>query len=377
MKDWLKRWQEVLAPEDSFDGIDLSASNPTLCEFAYLHQIHGMQAYPTLNYTPDPIGPMALRQKIIHTFSDLYKSNLPTDLILTCNTSESYSALFHVFAKPGEALLCPKPGYPLLDDIAKLHYLQTYHYPCVRNATTHNWEIDLAGLAQAQRESGAKIMTLVSPHNPLGFSLQAPQAAQLQTWAQKHLDVIIIDEVFAGYEASPGLINWQDWKIPVVRLNGLSKWAGLPHIKCGWMVLDGCQKNRPQLQQILSFVTDTYLNASPLVWQWVHHHIDDLTLCFKEIQKRVTDNRAMLIPWANQHNWNVLSAPGGWNMVLKMPYHLKDWWFIELEEKHDLRVMPGEFFGLEDPETLVVSLILPEKTLRTGLETLHQFLRHS
>ena len=81
---------------------------------------------------------------------------------------------------------------------------------------------------------------LVNPNNPTGSFLKQAELAELTTLCRDHLLAIISDEVFSDYilDQDPLLVRslTEVTEIPTFCLSGLSKVAGLPQLKLGWIV---------------------------------------------------------------------------------------------------------------------------------------------
>src|SRR5438045_3588379 len=100
--------------------LDLTESNPTRCAFEYLKNgwLEALQNPDNLNYRPDPQGLQAAREAVCDYYAG-HKIKLdPGQIFLTAGTSEAYGYLFRLLADAGDAILVPKPGYPLLGYLA-------------------------------------------------------------------------------------------------------------------------------------------------------------------------------------------------------------------------------------------------------------------
>jgi alanine-synthesizing transaminase len=81
---------------------------------------------------------------------------------------------------------------------------------------------------------------LVNPNNPTGSFLKQSELGPLIALAREHNLAIISDEVFSDYALHPGpnLVHSLTGITDVLTfcLSGLSKVAGLPQVKLGWIV---------------------------------------------------------------------------------------------------------------------------------------------
>src|SRR4051812_1506281 len=112
-------WHEktsALARENEIHGgssLDLTVSNPTNVGLNFPAGVLDALANPAgMTYQPDPLGLVRARQAI----SEYYRGQVrPDQIVLTASTSEAYSWLFKLLCDPGDAVLVPRPSYPLFD----------------------------------------------------------------------------------------------------------------------------------------------------------------------------------------------------------------------------------------------------------------------
>ncbi len=106
-------------PADSL--LDLTQSNPTLCGFDYPPDLLKPFASPSgLKYEPHPFGRPEAREAVADYLTSSGRTVRTENILLTASTSEAYSYLFKLLADPGDSLLVPTPGYPLLDHLVQL-----------------------------------------------------------------------------------------------------------------------------------------------------------------------------------------------------------------------------------------------------------------
>ena len=108
--------------------LDLTASNPTTCGFAYPErEILSALADPRgLVYRPESKGILDARQAVADYyvgragFSGPHRPIDPENILLASGTSESYSHIFRLLCEPGDEILAPAPSYPLFEFLADL-----------------------------------------------------------------------------------------------------------------------------------------------------------------------------------------------------------------------------------------------------------------
>ena len=319
--------------------LDLTESNPTRVGLVYPEgEILTAFARPEmLTYEPDPCGLPLARAAVNADF-------------LTASTSESYSWLFKLLCDPGDEILVPRSSYPLFEFLAGLEGVRVKQYP-LRYA--EGWFVDFQAL---EKELGprTKAILAVHPNNPTGSFLHAFELERLTSYGLP----LISDEVFASYAHVDGVLPTlgENGRVLTFVLDGLSKSAGMPQMKAGWIRVSG--PGAEEARHRLELIADTYLSVSTPV-QWALPALLRASV-HGQILERVRGNLA-LVPQA-------LRVEGGWCAILRMPAHRTDeeWAEYLLEEKRVL-TQPGYFFDLEGGPYLVVSLLTEPGTFAEGL----------
>ena len=322
--------------------LDLTESNPTKVGLTYdTNRILAAFHHPEiLTYSPEAAGlPVALQA----TRADF----------MTASTSESYSWLFKLLCDPGDEVLAPRPSYPLFDLLAGLEGVRVKQYPLRYG---EGWFIDHEAL-KAEITPRTKAILLVHPNNPTGSFVSPAELDQLTALGLP----LISDEVFSSYAFEPNPLPTlgDNGRVLTFVLDGLSKSAGLPQMKAGWIRISG--PGAADARHRLELIADTYLSISTPV-QWA---LPELLAAGVQTQilERIRTNRAQL-PAA-------LRIEGGWCAILRMPATRSDEeWALHLLEHHRVLVQPGYFFDLEGGPYLVVSLLTEPGTFAEGLRRL-------
>ena len=158
-------------------------------------------------------------------------------MVLTASTSEAYTWLFKLLCDPGDAVLVPRPSYPLFEHLTRLEGVRALPYDLAYHG---RWEIDLAALRAAPPD--VKAVIVVSPNNPTGSFVSARDLADLSAVCSARGWPLIVDEVFADYPLEsddPVRDVAVRSNVLAFTLGGLSKSLGLPQVKLGWMVVGG------------------------------------------------------------------------------------------------------------------------------------------
>src|SRR5206468_397964 len=125
--------------------------------------------------------------------------------------------------------LVPRPSYPLFEFLATMEHVAVRQYPLAYHGA---WSIAMDELA-AIVEPRTRAIVLVNPNNPTGSYVKAAEVAELARLGRP----LISDEVFLDYGSGASLVNMRECL--TFSMNGLSKSAGLPQMKLGWIVVSG------------------------------------------------------------------------------------------------------------------------------------------
>jgi alanine-synthesizing transaminase len=348
--------------------LDLTESNPTLAGLTYpADRILGaLGDARSLRYEPSPIGLAAARVAISEYYSGCVT---PERIFVTASTSEGYAFLFKLLCDPGDEVLVPRPSYPLFEFLAELDSVRVVHYPL---AYHRGWPIDFDALASSVTER-TRAVVVVNPNNPTGSFLKKDDLAQLVALCRARNLALISDEVFSDYgweEDSRRVRSLIDTEgVLTFSLSGLSKVAGLPQLKLGWIVTSGPAVERAQALQNLELIADTYLSVGTPV-QWAAASLLDTRKNLQaQILERVRANRDFLAAQIGPDSpWRPLDAEGGWYAIIEAPRirSEEEWAFALLAEDHVL-IQPGFFFDFETEAFLVVSLLTRPEIFHEGV----------
>ena len=150
---------------------------------------------------------------------------------------------------------------------------------------------------------------------------------------------------------------------------GLSKSAGLPHYKLGWMRLSGPREMKQKAREGLELIADSFLSVSTPVQTALPDLLRIAPSIRAAIQQRTRANLTSLqTSIADRRSIQLLPVEGGWSAVLRVPR-------LESDEDLALRLLdagvlvhPGYFFDFAEEAYLVVSLIVPPEELAEGVD---------
>jgi aspartate/methionine/tyrosine aminotransferase len=361
------------------DLVDLTITNPTVAGIRYPARLLERLASPAaLTYEPSPFGLERARAAIARDYARRGIAVATERVLLTASTSEAYSLLFKLLCEPdGDAVLVPVPSYPLFDHLTRLDGVEPLPY---RLEYHGRWALDVDSVDRAWLDSVRAVLA-VSPNNPTGSVLADDELDALGVRCAARDAALIVDEVFADYPLPPSRAETKEARdgaqgttrppapgspgpnlqCLTFRLGGLSKSAGLPQLKLGWIAVDGPHSLCAAALERLQVICDAYLSVATPVQIAAADLIADAGPVRAQILDRVRANDARLRTLAAAYPAvDVLNADAGWSAVLRVPATRSEEELV-LALLHDdgVIVHPGFFFDFAHEAFLVVSL-LPE-----------------
>ncbi len=338
--------------------LDLTVSNPTQAGFEYpSEEILAALADPrSLRYDPEPRGLLSAREAV-----SSYYGNVPASrVLLTASTSEAYSFLFKLLCDPGDEILAPRPSYPLFEYLAGLESVRVVQYPLRYDGV---WHIDFDALRRAITPRSRAIV-VVNPNNPTGSFLKREEWSRLQEFGLP----IFSDEVFSDYAFMPDESRVQTLtgtsEVLTFAMSGLSKIAGLPQMKLGWIVAGG--PGHEQALDRLELIADTYLSVATPVQIALPRLLPASIPVRTQILDRARANLALL-----RQSTVPLHVEGGWYAILQMPRdRSEEDWALALLDHQDVLVQPGYYFDFESEPFLVLSLLTSPEIFAEGIKRL-------
>ncbi len=354
--------------------LDLTESNPTHCEFAYLNGML-LRAFAdprNFSYEPSPHGLEGTRQAISSYYQEKGIRVSPKQIFLTASTSEAYSFIFRLLCNPGDHVLVPRPSYPLFDFLGDINDVILDPYRLSYEGT---WKID-ALLLQKTVGPETKAILFVNPNNPTSSFVKQDELASILPIAKEKDLAFIADEVFSNFALSPARQRVKSFaEIPEVltfTLEGISKTLGLPQMKLAWIVLNGPPALVKEATARLEIICDTYLSVSTPVQYALPIWLAEQKEIHKEISGRLIKNLNLLKKTLEAFPMVTLLEPeAGWYAVLRIPrVQSEEAWCLEILAKDHILVHPGFFFDFEEEAYLVVSLLPPAAVFQEGLQRL-------
>ncbi|HEY9139697.1 MAG TPA: pyridoxal phosphate-dependent aminotransferase [Bryobacteraceae bacterium] len=349
--------------------LDLTQSNPTRAGIEYPEELRRVFDDPgVLRYDPAPAGSLAAREAVASYYRRRGHAVEPTRILLTASTSEGYSYLFKLLADPGDQVLVPRPSYPLFEYLAKMESLEVRQYPLEYHG---GWAIDVDALVRAIT-TRTRAVVLVNPNNPTGSYIKRAELEALARIAAERGIALISDEVFSDYAFAPdagrvtSLAGVEE--CAAFSLSGLSKIAGLPQMKLGWIVLAGPPRLRAEAMEKLEWIADTYLSVGTPVECAAARLLEYGTAVQRQIQQRTAANLAFARQALAGTALEILAVEGGWSITIRVPrVRTEEEWCLELLDRDNVLVQPGYFYDFEAEAFLVASLLTAPAEFQEGL----------
>jgi aspartate/methionine/tyrosine aminotransferase len=406
---WPSQQNELTTLADSLRAqgveiLDLTLSNPTRAGMVYPPELLRPLASPSsLAYSPEPLGLASSREHLAAWYRARGQRRSAERTVLTASSSESYSHLFHLLADPGDEVLIPAPSYPLFSFLADLAGVRLRAYPLRYDGA---WYIDLDALRAAVNERTRAIL-VVSPNNPTGSYVKDDEAAALRRLASERGLALISDEVFAEYplervaerseqETSPpqppspwraeggapqtngrtalgpprGRSLADEEGCLTFVLGGLSKLAGLPQLKLGWIFVSGPDAPVREALARLEIIADTYLSVGTPVQQALPSLLAASDLLGDQIRERTRRNLVALRRALAGAPATVLDVEGGWYAVLQLPATRSEAEWTAALLRVGVQIHPGHFFDFPREPFAVLSLLPTPEDFDEGLRRL-------
>ena len=345
----------------------LNDSNPTR---------HGLapQEIPNV-YEANPRGPKAARESLAGFLGDQSGRAVdPERLYLLSSTSEAYSWLIKLLCDAGDAVLAPKPGYPLIESIAGLECVHAIEYQLHYDGAWYIEPADIAAILDSPEGERVRALVLINPNNPTGSYVKENEREALVALCRERGIAIIADEVFFDYDLEPIAANRRlagEEGVLTFAFDGFSKMLAAPHAKVGWIRVSGPDDDVAEAQRRLDVIADDYLPMSDIIAGCIPALLDAAEAQTDRVRERVRGNLAALHRMLESDELgvvNVLRPEGGWNVLLRVPSVLdENELVLKLIADHRLTGQPGYFFDMTSNGYLAVSLLPEPEEFKRGI----------
>lgn len=341
--------------------VNISDSNPTR---------HGLGEAGT-PYQADPRGPREARRALADFLSQRDGRCVnPDNLYLLSSTSQGYSWLMKLLCDPGEEVLAPTPGYPLIEALANLENVQVASYSFAWLG--RKWELDPLSLPAAGVSLRPRALVVINPGNPTGAYLDRGERKRAQEYCVANNLPLIADEVFydfplpAAPESRARLAGCPE--ILTFALDGLSKNLCAPGVKIAWLEVSGPEELVKAAKARLDIIADAFLPFSDILAAHLPGFLEKIPSQLEGTRGRCAANLATLQDLVEEDPASpvtVMEPQGGWNVLLRFPAHIDEDELVEtLLSDFGIYCQPGYFFDLPFSGTISLSLLLEPDSFR-------------
>lgn len=346
--------------------VNISDSNPTR---------HGL-GNTERPYQADPRGSCAARRVLADYLSLRDKREVnPDNLYLLSSTSQGYSWLMKLLCDPGEAVLAPTPGYPLIETLANLENVQVTSYGFAWLG--RKWELDPLSLPTVNGDARPRALVVINPGNPTGAYLDRGERQLVHKYCAENTLPLIADEVFYNFplpaapQSRARLAGCPD--ILTFALDGLSKNLCAPGVKIAWLEVSGPEELVREAKARLDIIADAFLPFSDILAAHLPGVLEEIPSQSARTRGRCAANLATLQGLVGEDptsSVTVMAPQGGWNVLLRFPSHIDEDELIEkLLQDFGIYCQPGYFFDLPFAGTFSLSLLLEPDSFRENAAT--------
>lgn len=299
------------------------------------------------------------------------------DLYLASSTSEAYSWLMKLLCDPGDAVLCPTPGYPLIESIGRLEGVEAMAYPLLYDGS---WTIDVGAVERALAgEQGARIhaIILINPNNPTGSYVSQVDYERIVALCRTYGVALIADEVFFDFPLLPLDPPHRvagEKRVLTFGLDGFSKMLAAPHAKVGWIQVSGPESDVAAAKRRLDVITDDFLPMSGIIAERIPSMLKQVPAQLLRLRERTRTNLVALetqLALSASGVVSLLHPEGGWNVLLRFPSVIDENELVEtLIREHHVTAQPGYFFDMASNGYVAVSLLPEPEDFKRGITVL-------
>ena len=345
--------------------LDLTESNPTRAGLEYPESeiLDALASRASLQYDPDPRGLLSAREAVSQYYAE---RGVEVNCGFYSPPAPALRVLVQTPDRPGDDARAFGPPYPLFEFLSFLESVAIRQYPLRYDG---GWHIDFDALLHAATPR-TRAVIVVNPNNPTGSFLKQDEAEGLEYFATRRELAILSDEVFAdyGFEEDPtrAATLAGDRTALTFCMSGLSKIAGLPQLKLGWVLVSG--RGHEDAIERLEWIADTYLSVATPVQAALPRLLEISKTVRAQIRKRTAANLAWLRNQTAGSSASVLRVEGGWYAILQVPRtRSEEAWALALLRESDVLVQPGFFYDFDSEAFLVLSLLTEPETFTAGV----------
>lgn len=259
-------------------------------------------------------------------------------VLTTAGATAANTAVMLAHLRPGDHVVCERPTYTPLPNVARLHGAQVTF---VDRDPAHRWRLDPAAVAAACTQD-TRLILLSSPNNPTGAVASEDDLRALGEVAEKANDRgihVLVDQAYAPLTDAPVAGTLHQRLLTTASFN---KTYGCPGLRTGWLLGDAALLE--QLRRVHQWTT-----LAPPPWGEAVGPLllEGAARCRADLEERLRANRATYRAWLGDHGFDdpLAAATGG---LTGFPAIGADRAWCDAAAQEGLVVLPGTFFGAND-----------------------------
>ena len=313
-------------------------------------------------------GDEKLRDQVVREYENLSAD----DIQVTAGGSEAIFLLMHTHLNPGDRIIAETPLYQSLFQVAEDMGAEAARLPLVPE---EGFIPDPERLKKLLEERKTKMVVINHPHSPTGSVLSFDLLMEVGRLAERYGALLVSDEVYWGvfYDPADRIPHAADLFENAVTIGDMTKPYGLGGLRVGWLasrrrdILDAASTMKDYTTMCASAPSE-YLSILAL------EHRDEIIKKNMDIaRENISRFNDLVAGSGGKLSW--MPPRGGYTGFVKLEMQGKDVreFCIELIEKKDVLLLPGDVFG--DPERFRIGVGTPSDVFRRGTEALAEFLK--
>lgn len=246
----------------------------------------------TLGYT-ESLGHPILRDAIAAHYNTIKREN-----VFVLSPGEANYILMHLVLHPGDEVVCMKPSYQSLYQVAKSIGCKIKWWQ-----PSSNGNYDTGELAELVTEK-TRLLIVNFPHNPTGYYPSRDELNEVVRIASRFNTLVFADEMYHKLIDNPALMNDSlcDIYQNAVSLWGMAKSFGLAGLRIGWVATHNLQLLH-KMQQMKDYLTICNSAPSEILSMIALNNSEQ----FIEVNlRKIRKNRNLFNDFVN-HNRNIFS----------------------------------------------------------------------
>jgi len=313
-------------------------------------------------------GDENLRELIAAEYDRLSAS----DIQVTSGGSEGIYLLMHTQLNPGDRIIVETPIYQSLFQVPEDLGAEVAWLPL---AAGEGFVPDPNRLETLLKEKKTKMVVINHPHSPTGSVLTKTLLEDLGGLAERYGALLVSDEVYWGvfYDPADRIPHAADLFENAVTIGDMTKPYGLGGLRVGWLasrrrdILDAASTMKDYTTMCASAPSE-YLSVLAL------EHRDAI---IKKNMVIARENISRFNDLVTKSGGTLSWTPprGGYTGFVKLDVPGRDVreFCIELIEKKDVLLLPGDVFG--DPGRFRIGVGTPLDAFQRGTDALAEFLK--